>query len=70
MWLTETCHATHRTIPRCLYPRPFIYSSLFSLLTVTVVSNLVKMDMPVNVPVDDPNADTEWLVNAETTPLQ
>jgi hypothetical protein len=23
-------------------------------------TRVVKMDMPVNVPVDDPNADTEW----------
>ena len=37
-----------------------------STFATTYASPLAKMqmpDVPVNVPVDDPNADTEWLVN-------
>lgn len=30
--------------------------------------NAVEMDMPVNVPVDDPDADTEWYANQILSP--
>ena len=29
----------------------------------TICNPIIEMDMPVNVPVDDPNADTEWFVS-------
>ena len=40
---------------------PAISLVVFSVCPI-VYSSTVKMDMPVNVPVDDPNADTEWFV--------
>lgn len=33
-----------------------------SKLSLIVPDGRARMDMPVNVPVDDPNADTEWSV--------
>ena len=39
-----------------------IYVSFTIRNLLKTPSKPAKMDMPVNVPIDDPNADTEWYV--------
>ena len=41
-------------------PRPSRLQRIVNTIRLELFSNTAMMDMPVNAPVDDPNADTEW----------
>lgn len=63
LWLT--CHLTSFSREAVLSPCFLRFCCCLRLNLVLHKSYLffsypVKMDMPVNVPVDNPNADTEW----------